>query len=270
MLLGALAPVIPERVIAACSGTMNLLNIGGIDLRNGIYYNFVETYAGGQGAMFDSDGMDAVQNHMTNTRNAPVEAIDLAYPLLRRVLRIGAGQRGRGSPPRRARAYSAACGCLGESATLTLSSDRERIGPWGLFGGQDASPSACSVRPPQNGPQPSGEHGGHAAAVQDNHVGAQGPHHRHANAGRRRLGRPQDTGPSEGGARRSGGDTSLRRGRVRCTRWWWTSGRGRVGRGGDGGVARGTIHEGHEGREGGVRGIGLWGGGFRLRIEPKH
>ena len=82
VLLGALAPVIPERVLAACSGTMNLLNIGGIDPRNGIYYNFVETYAGGQGAMHDADGMDAVQNHMTNTRNAPVEAIELAYPLL--------------------------------------------------------------------------------------------------------------------------------------------------------------------------------------------
>ena len=80
VLLGALAPVIPERVIAACSGTMNLLNIGGIDPRNGIYYNFVETYAGGQGAMHDADGMDAVQNHMTNTRNAPVESSSWPIP----------------------------------------------------------------------------------------------------------------------------------------------------------------------------------------------
>ena len=81
VLLGALAQAVPERVLAACSGTMNLLNIGGIDSRSGGYYNYIETYGGGQGAMQAQDGMDAVQNHMTNTRNAPVEAIEVAYPL---------------------------------------------------------------------------------------------------------------------------------------------------------------------------------------------
>ena len=154
VLLGALAPVIPERVIAACSGTMNLLNIGGIDPRNGIYYNFVETYAGGQGAMFDSDGMDAVQNHMTNTRNAPVEAIELAYPLLVESYGLVPDSEGAGHH-RGGLGIQRSLRVLGEGATLTLSSDRERIGPWGLFGGQDASSSACSVRPPQDGPQPS-------------------------------------------------------------------------------------------------------------------
>ena len=150
VLLGALAEVIPERVIAACSGTMNLLNIGGIDPRNGIYYNFVETYAGGQGAQHDSDGMDAVQNHMTNTRNAPVEAIELAYPLLVESYGIVPDTEGAGR-------YRGGVGIqrslrvMGRSATLTLSSDRERIGPWGLFGGEDASPSACYVVAPGGG-----------------------------------------------------------------------------------------------------------------------
>jgi len=66
---------------------MNLLNIGGFDPRDGSYYTYIETYGGGQGAFHDRDGMDGVQNHMTNTRNAPVEAIEAAYPL--RVLRYG-------------------------------------------------------------------------------------------------------------------------------------------------------------------------------------
>jgi len=86
-LLRALIQAVPERVPAACSGTMNLLNIGGFAPRDGKYYNYIETYAGGQGALHDRDGMDAVQNHMTNTRNAPVEAIEAAYPL--RVRRCG-------------------------------------------------------------------------------------------------------------------------------------------------------------------------------------
>ena len=57
VLLGALAQCVPERVCAACSGEMNLVNIGGIDSRpgptEGVYYNYVETYAGGQGASHD-------------------------------------------------------------------------------------------------------------------------------------------------------------------------------------------------------------------------
>ena len=32
--------------------------------------------------MHDLDGMHAIQSHMTNTRNAPVEAIEAAYPLI--------------------------------------------------------------------------------------------------------------------------------------------------------------------------------------------
>ena len=79
VLMGALAQCVPERVCAACSGEMNLLNIGGADDRPNApdsYYNYVETYAGGQGAMHDLDGEDGVHTHLTNTRNAPVEVIE--------------------------------------------------------------------------------------------------------------------------------------------------------------------------------------------------
>src|SRR5690606_32859779 len=87
VLLGALHQAAPQQVCAACSGEMNLLNIGGIDPRNGAYYNYVETYAGGQGAMHDIDGDDGVHTHLTNTRNAPVEVIESTYPL--QVVRYG-------------------------------------------------------------------------------------------------------------------------------------------------------------------------------------
>ena len=55
---------------------MNLLNVGGFVPETGRYFNYIETYGGGQGAMHDRDGMNGVHSHMTNTRNAPVEAID--------------------------------------------------------------------------------------------------------------------------------------------------------------------------------------------------
>jgi N-methylhydantoinase B len=143
-LLKALIQAVPERVPAACSGTMNLLNIGGFDPRDGSYYNYIETYAGGQGAFHDRDGMDAVQNHMTNTRNAPVEAIEAAYPL--RVVRYGfvpdsdgAGRFRGGSGLLRELEV------LGTYTRLTLSSDRKVVHPWGAFGGYEAAGSLCVI-----------------------------------------------------------------------------------------------------------------------------
>ena len=147
VLLLALSQALPDRVQAASSGTMNLLNIGGIHPVNGIYYNYIETYAGGQGAMVDADGMDAVQNHMTNTRNAPVESIEVAYPLMVESYGLVPDSEGPGE-------YRGGVGIqrsvrvVGNQVQLTLSSDRAETPPWGLFGGQPASPSRFRVKSP--------------------------------------------------------------------------------------------------------------------------
>ena len=143
VLLGALAEAIPEKVQAACSGTMNLLNIGGTNPRNGVLYNYIETYAGGQGAMYDLDGMHAIQNHMTNTRNAPVEAIEAAYPLIVEKYALLPDSEGAGE-------YRGGVGLTRILRTqgdvqLTLSSDRASVPPWGLFGGEPAKPSKCEI-----------------------------------------------------------------------------------------------------------------------------
>ena len=147
VLLGALAKAVPERVQAACSGTMNLLNVGGINPRNSVYYNYIETYGGGQGAMVESDGMDAVQNHMTNTRNAPVESIEVAYPLIVESYGMVPDSEGPGE-------YRGGVGIqrsvrvIGNPVQLTLSSDRAETPPWGLFGGYPAKPSRFRVKTP--------------------------------------------------------------------------------------------------------------------------
>ena len=144
VVLGALVEAVPDRVVAACSGEMNLVNLGGIDDESGIYYNYVETYGGGQGAMVDMDGMDGVHTHMTNTRNTPVEVIESAYPF--RVERYGlvpdtdgAGRFRGGLGIAREIVLNA------EEATFSLSGDRQQIGPWGVFGGKSASPSECII-----------------------------------------------------------------------------------------------------------------------------
>jgi N-methylhydantoinase B len=147
VLLGALSQAVPEKVQAACSGTMNLLNIGGTNPRSGVLYNYIETYAGGQGAMHDLDGMDAIQNHMTNTRNAPVESIEVAYPLLVEKYGLLPDSEGAGFH-RGGVGLTRVLRVLGDKVQLTLSSDRAVVPPWGLFDGLSARPSKCEIIAP--------------------------------------------------------------------------------------------------------------------------
>jgi len=144
VVLGALLKAVPDRVVAACSGEMNIVNLGGIDPRNGTYFSYVETYGGGQGASRYQDGMDGVHTHMTNTRNTPVEVLESSYPF--RVERYGlvpdtegAGQYRGGLGMTRQLVV------LADQATLSLSADRRKIGPWGVFGGRAAGTSDCVV-----------------------------------------------------------------------------------------------------------------------------
>ena len=81
VLLGALAQACPDQIPAASSGTMNNLTIGGYDAARGKEFTYYETIAGGMGARPNSDGIDAIHTHMTNTMNTPIEAIETNYPM---------------------------------------------------------------------------------------------------------------------------------------------------------------------------------------------
>jgi len=144
VLLGALKDAVPNRVTAACSGTMNLFNIGGIHPESDEYFNYVETYGGGQGAMNDRDGMDGVHTHMSNTRNAPIEVLEHTYPFVVREYALVEDSEGAGE-------YRGGMGIerdieiASDEVKITLSSDRREIPPWGVNGGHDASPSECLI-----------------------------------------------------------------------------------------------------------------------------
>lgn len=125
--LGALAQVAPDRVGAASAGTMNNILIGG---DGWVYY---ETVAAGQGARPVKDGMSGVHTAMTNTRNTPIEALERAYPMRVRRLRIRRDSGGEG-------VYRGGDGIerdleILEPATVSLITERRQSTPWGLAGG---------------------------------------------------------------------------------------------------------------------------------------
>ncbi len=131
-ILGALAPLAPDRVPAASQGTMNNVLIGNDR------FAYYETVAGGQGARPGRDGQSGIHTGMTNTKNTPIESLETHYPF--RVLRYGI-RRGSGGAGR----YRGGDGIerelvFDEEATLSLMGERRRHGPWGLDGGQPGAP----------------------------------------------------------------------------------------------------------------------------------
>jgi N-methylhydantoinase B/oxoprolinase/acetone carboxylase alpha subunit len=130
--LGALAQAVPGRVASAGQGTMNNVILGG---EGWVYY---ETLAGGQGARPDRDGMSGVHTAMTNTKNTPIEALERAYPIRVRRLRLRRGSGGVGR-------HTGGDGIEREvevlvPATLSLITERRTSAPWGLAGGGAGAP----------------------------------------------------------------------------------------------------------------------------------
>jgi N-methylhydantoinase B len=131
VVLGALTKAVPERVPAASQGSMNNLAMGHSGEHAWGYY---ETIGGGMGAGKDGGGLSAVQTHMTNTRNTPIEVLEMRYPLrvTEYAIRHGSGGEGqRYGGEGLVREYE-----FLSPAQVTLLTERRRNQPWGSSGGE--------------------------------------------------------------------------------------------------------------------------------------
>lgn len=147
---GALAKALPERIPAASSGTMNNLLVGGADPRTGEPFAYYETLGGGHGAGPAWDGASAMQAHMTNTRNTPVESLEHAYPIRVASLRVRTGSGGAGRH-RGGDGIERALELLADARVTVIAERRER-GPYGLAGGEPGRPGETRVRRAGRGP----------------------------------------------------------------------------------------------------------------------
>lgn len=131
VVMGALAQAIPGQMAAASHGSMNNLAMGGTV--DGVHWDYYETMGGGMGGSPQQHGQSAVQTHMTNTLNTPVEVLEMTTPLrmTRYQLRRGSGGGGQ---------QTGGDGVIRgfhflEPTTITLLTERREHSPWGLSGG---------------------------------------------------------------------------------------------------------------------------------------
>jgi N-methylhydantoinase B len=134
LVIGALAPAIPEAAVAAANGANTTAVFFGHDPRNGRDYVYLETLGGGFGGRFSKDGKDGVQVHITNTSNLPIESIEMEYPLMVESYGFvpdsgGPGKHRGGLGLRRV------VRPVGHAMTFSGQGERFVNRPWGLFGG---------------------------------------------------------------------------------------------------------------------------------------
>jgi N-methylhydantoinase B len=129
--IGALHQALPSHMPAASQGGMNNLALGSV--RAGAAWDYYETIGGGMGAHASGPGLSAVQTHMTNTLNTPIEVLEMKYPLRVVEYSVRAASGGGGL-------HCGGDGIIREfefltEAAGTVLSERRRHPPWGLAGG---------------------------------------------------------------------------------------------------------------------------------------
>lgn len=131
----ALHPVLPDRLPAAGKSLVVNLGFAGWNPKLAEYYCYMETVGGGDGARPHKDGHDGVQAEMQNTENAPIEELELNYPVMIRRYELipdsgGAGRFRGGLGMRRDFWFP------DQECSFSILSDGRKFPPWGLDGGQ--------------------------------------------------------------------------------------------------------------------------------------
>jgi N-methylhydantoinase B len=145
---GALAMMLPDRVMAASDGGNTGISIGGYDDERNPYI-FVDFACGSWGGRPWADGVQGNSNMFANMACQPIEVIEAENPLQVRAFefiadRAGPGKFRGGVPYRREYRF------LEREAVLQVRSDRAQCRPYGLYGGAAGAPSSNTLNPGAN------------------------------------------------------------------------------------------------------------------------
>ena len=136
-IFGAFAPLLPDKaVMAAGHDSIPAIVFSGERRGGAGPFVYLETVGGGSGARWDSDGMDAVHVHLTNTSNLPAEALEHEYPLLVDEYALVPDSCGAGAQ-RGGVGIARQISAMQDDIIFSIRSDSHVIGAPGVFGGKE-------------------------------------------------------------------------------------------------------------------------------------
>lgn len=144
--MGALAQIVPDRVVAAGEGGNTVIAFGGQDAATRAPFILVDMINGAWGARADKDGIEGVTNPSQNMSNMPVETLEDRFPVLVEEYGFRPDSCGPGR-------YRGGLGLvrqyrlLAAHAMMQIRADRHDHRPYGLFGGGAAAPSRNLLDP---------------------------------------------------------------------------------------------------------------------------
>jgi N-methylhydantoinase B/oxoprolinase/acetone carboxylase alpha subunit len=141
----ALAEMIPELVVAGSSAAVHALAYSGFLPEQQQYWVYIEVNEGSYGGRRGKDGLDSIDCMMANTRNNPIEEIELRNPMLCERYEL------REEPPAPGR-WRGGIGTVRQWRMLTETliaseGDQRSDPPKGLFGGHNGTPGSLKRNP---------------------------------------------------------------------------------------------------------------------------
>jgi N-methylhydantoinase B/oxoprolinase/acetone carboxylase alpha subunit len=141
----ALADALPEKVTAGNSAGIHFCSYAGFLAESAEYWIYLEVNEGSYGGRFGKDAMDSVDNLMANTRNNPIEELDMRFPMRcdQYELRPEPAAPGR---------WRGGIGIIRRNrflvdGTYSCEGDRQTDPPMGVFGGWDGLVASCNRNP---------------------------------------------------------------------------------------------------------------------------
>ncbi|WP_404333034.1 hydantoinase B/oxoprolinase family protein [Mesobacillus maritimus] len=149
LIIKALATVIPEQVCAGSSANIQFASYSGLD-ENNDYWVYIEVNEGSYGGRPEKDGMDAMDFSSWNTRNNPIEDLDMHTPMVCEQYELREDTGGAGKTR----------GGLGivrwnrflTDGLMTMEGDKHSVKPWGFKGGLPGT-EASLIKNPDTAPE---------------------------------------------------------------------------------------------------------------------
>lgn len=141
----ALSEVLPDKTTAGNSAHVHFNSYAGVKEDSGEYWVYIEVNEGSYGGRYGKDGLDSVDNLIANTRNNPIEELEMRLPM--RCTRYELREEGASAGK-----WRGGIGIVRTWEFLTDSlfsgeGDRHTDQPRGVFGGQDGLTGSMTLNP---------------------------------------------------------------------------------------------------------------------------